>query len=124
MLFIFLSMLSKGTTKMELMGFETCRYFATVYLTLRLVLFVLFAVTCSGIYCPVAILALIAVAMLIARVQPYKAEIATYSALDSVFILALAMWYGTMVCLSIAAVIAHNLVETLIIVSFLVAAST
>ena len=71
-----------------------------------------------------AILALIAVAMLIARVQPYKAEFATYSALDSVFILALAVWYGTMVCLSIAAVIAHNLVETLIIISFLVAAST
>ena len=65
---------------------------------------------------------LVGVAMLVARVQPYKAEFAAYNAIDSLFILALAMWYGTMVCLSIAAVKAHNLVETFIIVLFLIAA--
>ena len=103
-------------------GTQDCRYFAGVYLFLRLVLFVLFAVIRSGMYCAVAILALIGVAMLIARVQPYKAEFATYNAVDSIFILALAMWYGTMVCLSIATVKAHNLVETFVVVSFLVGA--
>ena len=72
-------------------------------------------------YCAVAILALIGVAMVIARVQLYKAEFAAYNAIDSIFILALAMWYGTLVCLSIAAVKARNLVRIFIIVSFLVA---
>ena len=91
-----------------------------MYLSLGLVLF---AVTPSDMYCAVAILALIGVVMLIARVHPYKTEFAAYNAIDFIFILALAMWYGTMVCLSIAAVKAHSLVETFITVSFLVASS-
>ena len=69
-------------------------------------------------FCAVAILLLMGIVMVIARVQPYKAEFAAYNAIDSIFILALAMWYGTMVCLSIAAVKARNLVRTFIIVSF------
>ena len=103
-------------------GTQDCRYFAGVYLLMRLILFILFAVIRNGMYCAVAILALIGVAMVIARVQPYKAEFAAYNAIDSIFILALAMWYGTIVCLNIAAVKARNLVRTFIIVSFLVAA--
>ena len=51
-----------------------------------------------------------------------KAEFAAYNAIDSIFILALAMWYGTMVCLSIAVVIAQDLVKVFLVVSFLVGA--
>ena len=36
---------------------------------------------------------LIGVAMLLAIVQPYKAEFSIYNAVDSVFILTLVMWY-------------------------------
>ena len=100
-----------------------CRYFAAVYLFLRLIFIIVFASIRNGMFCAVVILLLIGVAMLVARVQPYKAEFAAYNAIDSIFILALAMWYGTMVCLSIAAVKAHSLVETFITVSFLVASS-
>ena len=103
-------------------GTRDCRYFAGVYLLLRLMLFILFAVVRNGMFSAVAILLLIGVAMLIARVQPYKAEFAAYNAIDSIFILALAMWYGTMVCLSIAVVKAQDLVKVFLVVSFLVGA--
>ena len=102
---------------------QDCRYFAAVYLFLRLMFIIVFASIRNGMFCAVVILLLIGVAMLVARVQPYKAEFAAYNAIDSIFLLALAMWYGTMVCLSIAVVKAHNLVKVFVVVSFLVAAS-
>ena len=83
---------------------------------------ILFASVRNGMFCAMAILLLMGIVMVIARVQPYKAEFAAYNAIDSIFLLVLAMWYGTIVCLSIAAVKARSLVKPFIIVSFLVAA--
>ena len=67
-------------------GTRDCRYFAGVYLLLRLMLFILFAVVRNGMLSAVAILLLIGVPMLIARVQPYKAEFAAYNAIDSMLL--------------------------------------
>ena len=102
-------------------GSLDCRYFAGLYLLMRLILFILFALTHSAYYYAVGILVLIGVAMLLAIFQPYKAEFSTYNAVDSVFILTLAMWYGTVLCLNIAAVKIRRLLKTSAIVSFLVA---
>ena len=102
-------------------GSLDCRYFAGLYLLMRLILFILFALTHSAYYYAVGILVLIGVAMLLAIFQPYKAEFSTYNAVDSVFILTLAMWYGTVLCLKIAAVKIRRLLKTSAIVSFLVA---
>ena len=68
-------------------GSLDCRYFAGLYLLIRLILFILFAFTHSGYYYAVGILVLIGVAMLLAIFQPYKEEFSTYNAVDSVFIL-------------------------------------
>ena len=73
-------------------GTRDCRYFATVYLLVRLILIFLFAVTNSVTFIAMAPLVLIGVAMLLAIVQPYKAEFSTYNAVDSVFVLTLVMW--------------------------------
>ena len=102
-------------------GTRDCRYFAGLYLLIRLVLFIFFAITHSAYYYAVGVLVLIGVAMLLTIFQPYKAEFRTYNAVDSVFILTLAMWYGTILCLNIAAVKVRRLLKTSAIVSFLVA---
>ena len=102
-------------------GTRDCRYFAAVYLLMRLVLFFLFAFTLNAAFYGVAILALIGIAMLIIIVQPYKAKFSSYNAVDSVFILTLAMWYGTAAFFTIAAGKAHRLLKTSLLVSFLVA---
>ena len=74
-------------------GTRDCRYFAGVYLLVRLILITLFALTNSVAFSVMAPLVLIGVAMLLAIVQPYKAEFSTYNAVDSVFILTLVMWF-------------------------------
>ena len=102
-------------------GTRDCRYFAAVYLIMRLILFFLFAFTLSAAFYAVAILALIGIAMLIIIVQPYKAKFTSYNTVDSVFILTLAMWCGTAVFFNIAASKAHRLLKTSLLVSFLVA---
>ena len=74
-------------------GTRDCRYFAGVYLLVRLILCILFAVTRNAVFYGIAGLVLMGVAMLIAIIQPYKAEFSTYNAVDSVFILTLVMWF-------------------------------
>ena len=101
-------------------GTRDCRYFAGVYLLLRLILAISFAITRNVVFYGLAILVLISVAILITILQPYKAEFAVYNAVDSVFILVLAMWYGTAVFYYTAAIKANYLVKTSVIVSSLV----
>ena len=72
-------------------GTRDCRYFAAMYLLARLVLISLFAVTNSVAYHATALFVLIGVPMLLAIFQPYNAEFRSYNAVDSVFILTLAM---------------------------------
>ena len=63
---------------------------------------------------------LIGVAVLLAIVQPYKAEFSTYNAVDSVFMLTLALWYGAVVFCNIAVVKTQELVGTSVIAIFVV----
>ena len=90
------------------------------YLFLRPLLFILFAITLNAIFYGLAGLVLIGVAMFTVIVQPYKAEFAAYNIIDPVFFLTLAMCYGAVMCMNIAAVKAHNLLKLSLIVSFLV----
>ena len=102
-------------------GTHDWRYFAAVYLIMRLLLFFLFALTLSAAFYAVVILVLIGIAMLIIIVQPYKAKFSSYNVVDSVLVLTLAMWCGTAVFVNIAASKAHRLLKTSLLVSFLVA---
>ena len=111
----------QGCFKNGTNGTRDCRYFAAVYLLMRLVLFFLFAFTLSAAFYALAILTLIGIAMLIIVVQPYKAKFSSYNAVDSVFVLTLAMWCGTALFFNIAAAKAHRLLKTSLLVSFLVA---
>ena len=101
-------------------GTRDCRYFAVVYLFLRPLLLVLFAVTLNAIFYGLAGLVLIGVAMFTVIVQPYRAEFAAYNIIDPVFFLTLAMCYGAVMCMNIAAVKARNLLKLSFVLSFLV----
>ena len=92
-------------------GTQDCRYFAGVYLAARLLLCIVFALTLGAYFCAVGTVVLIAIAMLVAIIQPYKPKFAVYNAVDSVFILTLAMWYGMVLCINIAAVKLHQILR-------------
>ena len=103
-------------------GTRDCRYFAGLYLLVRLVLISLFAITYSVTYYLTAISVLIGVPMLLAIFQPYKAEFRSYNAVDSVFILTLAMLYVTTLILSNTPEKLHKVLDITVVVSFLLAA--
>ena len=104
-------------------GTRDCRYFAGVYLLVRLILFLLFTITHSVAFYAMATIVLIIVAMLLVIVQPYKAEFTAYNAVDSVFILTIAMWYGTAVFFNTPTATSQGLLYKTVIVSFLIAAT-
>ena len=63
---------------------------------------------------------LIAVAMLIAISQPYKAQFAVYNKVDTVFILLLALWYCGVLCYELAALKDHRYKFTSVLVTVVV----
>ena len=72
-------------------GTRDCRYFAAVHLLVQLVLLALLVSIHSVAFYATATFVLVGVAMLLAIVQPYKADFNTYNTVDLVFMLTLAM---------------------------------
>ena len=103
-------------------GTRDCRFFAAVYLLLRFIIFLVFAITRSAAFYAVAGLVFIGVAMILAIVQPYKAAFAVYNVVDIVFVLTMAMWCGTAVFYIIAKAKGRYLLVVSLIVSSLVGA--
>ena len=79
-----------------------CRYFAALYLIIRIIFFFVLALTLDVLFYAVCLFMLIVFAMLIAIIQPYKAEFAIYNIVDTVFVLILALWYCTVMCVELA----------------------
>ena len=83
-------------------GTRDCRYFAALNLIIHIILFFVLAFTLDVLFYAVGQFLLIVYAVLIAIIQPYKAEFAVYNIVDTVFILLLALWYCTVTCLELA----------------------
>ena len=103
-------------------GTRDCRFFAAVYLLLRFILFLVFAITRSSVFYAVAGLVFIGMAMILAIVQPYKAAFAVYNVVDIVFVLTMAMWCGTAMFYAMAIAKGRYLLVVSLIISYLVAA--
>ena len=103
-------------------GTRDCRYFAAVYLLVRLVLLALLVSIHSVAFYATATFVLVGVAMLLAIVQPYKADFNTYNTVDLVFMLTLAMWFGTVVFFDTIAMKSRELLDITATVLFLLAA--
>ena len=102
-------------------GTRDCRYFAGVYLLVRLILFFLIAVTRNAALYALAIFLFVNVAILLAIVQPYKTELAVYNVVDLVLVLTMVMWCGGAVFYNTAAVKARYLLKTSVVVLGLLA---
>ena len=89
-------------------GTRDCRYFGALYLIIRIICFFVFALTLDALGYAVCLFILIVFAMLIAIIQPYKAEFAVYNTVDTVFILILALYYCTVMCVDIASMKDHR----------------
>ena len=98
-------------------GTRDCRYFAALYLTIRIICFFVLALTLDVLFYAVSQFVLIVFAMLIAIIQPYKAEFAIYNIVDTVFVLILALWYCAVLCLNLASLKDYRYTTTSIVAS-------
>ena len=89
-----------------------CRYFGALYLIIRIISLFVLALTLDVLGYAVIQFMLIVFAMLIAIVQPYKAEFAVYNIVDTVFILILALHYCTLWCVEVASLKDHRYTTT------------
>ena len=81
----------QGCYKNGTNGTRDCRYFASVYVFMRILLLGLFALTRSGFYYPLAIVALTLVGISIALFRPYKST--AHNTIDSFLISCLVINY-------------------------------
>ena len=102
-------------------GTRDCRYFAALYLIFRFTFFVVDTFTVDVLFYTVGQFCLIVFAVMIAIIQPYKAEFAVYNIVDTVFILTLALWYCTVMCIGFASLKDHRYKYTSILGSAVVA---
>ena len=93
-------------------GTRDCRYFGALYLIMRIISFFVIALTLDVLGYAVIQFMLIVFVMLIAIIQPYKAEFAIYNIVDTVFILILALWYCTLWCVEVASLKDHRYTTT------------
>ena len=102
-------------------GTRDCRYFAAVYLIARIALLIAYAATLTGLFYAVGLLILIALAITVAIIQPYRQDLAVYNTVDTVLILTMAAWYGSILCSMMAnrTVEIHFMVS--LVVSFIIA---
>ena len=83
-------------------GSRDHRRFSASFLFVRLLLFILFALSQTALFYGAVLFVLIPLAITIVIVQPYKPRYSTYNAVDSVLVLLLALWCATIVCINIA----------------------
>ena len=93
-------------------GTRDCRYFGALYLIIRIISLFILALTLDALGYAVIQFMLIVFAMLIAIIQPYKAEFAVYNIVDTVFILILALHYCTLWCVEVASLKDHRYTTT------------
>lgn len=85
-------------------GTRDCRYFAAVFLFVRIILFMAYTLTLTVLFYSVATTVLIVLAILIVTVQPYKKQYAMYNKLDAIMALLQAMWCTSVLCINFSVI--------------------
>ena len=90
---------------------------------MRLILLALFVSIHSVGFYATATFVFVGLAMLLAILQPYKADFSTYNTVDLVLMLTLAMWFGTVVFFDTITAKSRELLDITVIVLYLLAVS-
>ena len=101
-------------------GTQDCRYFAAVFLIVRILLFIIFALSPTGMFYGAVLYVLIPLVMALVTVQPYKPRFSTYNAVESVLFLLLALLCAIFVCFNISGLEDHIWQQCFLILSFIV----
>ena len=86
------------------------RYFAALHLAVRLLAFILYALTLSALFYIMVTLVFVTAGVMAALVQPYKQNYALYNKVDAGGFLLMALWCGGIVTLCVASMKDHRYV--------------
>ena len=121
MLFPSSLMHSRAATKMELIGLEIAGTLQLHFFFVRILIFIIFALSPTGMFYGAVLLLFIPLVIAIIIMQPYKPRFSTHNAVDSVLVLLLALLCATIVCINIAGLKAHKWLMFSISLAFIVA---
>ena len=83
----------QGCYKDGTQGTRDCRWFAGLYLSIRLVLYVVYSLTLGAIFFPLCAIILLLLIILVIIVQPYKPQKASHAKINAVFFTLYTMIY-------------------------------
>ena len=81
-------------------GTRDCRFFSSLYLLIRISLFVVYGVVKDSTFYPIAAAFLLLLAALIFLFQPFKTQFKLYNSIHAILILNLALWCVVITCLN------------------------
>ena len=95
-----------------------CRWFASLFLLIRIFLILVYAVTLTSVFFPLAVIIIFIFVMILISVKPYKAEYVNNIKFDATFLLLLSLFYLSIISIDVSSVKDHRLVH----LSFYIAA--
>ena len=102
-------------------GTRDRRFVVSLYLGIRIFMYVFYAFALDVYVYPFFTVVLIAFSIIISLLRPYKEQWAIYNVIDPAMISMVALWYGTVLCLDIAQEKAFEFIYFSAILSFIVA---
>lgn len=102
-------------------GTWDCRWFAGLYLLLRIILLVVYSFTLSSLAFPISLVILLLFLMVIINAQPNKTIVGHYNKINVTFISFFALFYTAVSSSDIATIKAHFFVNECLILASLVA---
>ena len=100
-------------------GTRDCRYFSAAFLISRIALFIIFALSPTGLFYSAALFVFVGLVIMIVIMQPYKAQFSMYNTVDSVLVLALVLGCATAVCIALSHLKTHKWLIFSIILAFI-----
>ena len=100
-------------------GTKDYRYFASFYLQVRILLFVVYGITLGTIFFAFAAAIFLLFTLLVITVQPYKKEYSHYTKIDATFMLLLVIMCTVFLGINIATVKGHNHITTCFVLAII-----
>ena len=85
-------------------GKYDCRYFSVTFLIMRIALFLTYAFTLNGYFYGISTILLLILALVLLTTKPYRRQHSVYNTVDVGFVLILASWYTSVLCIMTAGI--------------------
>lgn len=88
-----------------------CRWFASLFLILRIILPLVYAFTLGSVFFPLAVIIIFIFVMILITVKPYKNAYSHFIKYDVTFLLLLSLFYLSMISIDVSSIKDHRLVH-------------